>query len=87
MEDNIKKMKAWIEDQAKHEDVAVKAEGYRKCIPAFDNATAVLDLEQMVLDAKRQLCLVAAGKSQESTVLCYRIIAINRVIQKWRDIQ
>lgn len=87
MEDNIKKMKAWIEDQANHEDVAAKADGYRKCIPAFAGVTAVLDLEQMVLDAKRQLCLVGAGKSQESTVLCYRILAINRVIQKWRDIQ
>ncbi len=87
MEDNIKKMRAWIEDQATHEDVAAKSEGYRRCIPAFTSETAVLDLEQMVLDAKRQLCLVPAGKSQESTVLCYRILAINRVIQKWRDIQ
>jgi len=87
MEDNINRMRAWIEDQANHEDVSAKADGYRRCIPALATATVVLDLEQMVLDAKRQLCLVPAGKSQESTVLCYRILAINRVIQKWRDIQ
>lgn len=44
MEDNIKKMRAWIEDQARHEDIAAKADGYRACIPAFAGNKAVLDI-------------------------------------------
>ena len=58
MEDNIKKMRAWIEDQARHEDIAAKADGYRACIPAFAGNKAVLDIEQMIIDVKNAILLV-----------------------------
>jgi len=79
------RMVAWVKDQAAHERVPAMADGYRSCIPAFSSPTAALDLEQMVIDAKRQLCLVAAGKPLESTPLCYKIMALNRVLGKFRE--
>ena len=87
MEDNIKRIKAWIEDQARHEDVDAKAEGYRMCIPAFSGNKAVLDIEQMIIDVKNEILLVPAGNPKATSPLCFRLIAMQRVIQKWRDIQ
>ena len=87
MEDNIKKMRAWIEDQARHEDIAAKADGYRACIPAFAGNKAVLDIEQMIIDVKNAILLVPAGNPKDTSPLCFKVIAMQRVIQKWRDIQ
>jgi len=87
MEDKVARMKAWIEDQAKHEDIPSWAEGYRMCLPAFAGNKPALDIEQLIIDTKNAILLVAAGNPRETSPLCFKLIAMQRVVQKWRDIQ
>lgn len=41
----------------------------------------------MIIDVKNAILLVPAGNPKDTSPLCFKLIAMQRVVQKWRDIQ
>lgn len=78
-------MAAWVKDQADHENIKAMADGFSACIAAFAAQYPALELETLILEAKKALCALAPGRSKESTSICFRVIAANRVLGKYRE--
>ena len=80
-------MKMWLRDMVKHEPNDAMVEGFNACILTFDGPKPAVDIEQLIVDAKNAILIVESGNARQTSKLCFKLVAMQRTLRKWRDIQ
>lgn len=81
-----KELEEWLRQQEHTAQNQWTVDAYSECRKLSGDLPIILQIEQLVIDAKKNLCRQpTSGKTTESTALCFAIIAYNRVLNKMRE--